>query len=186
MSPTRTSEVRWFRRGVLPEALQSWFASLGSDVTPERRTDRYLSPASDALGVKLRQGQVEVKQREGFAGRLAMGSAEADVETWAKWSFLLADRAEMPDEGWIDVAKVRWQRHVEAGDGVCAVEISEVEVGGDVWNSVCLEAAGPTDEARRAALDAGAEWLATGDAPELSAAAAMGYPAWLRALGAGE
>jgi len=182
MSPARTVEVRWFLPGPLPGAIRAWFARLGPEAEPERRTDRYLAPAGDALGVKLREGQVEAKRREGPAGRLAVGTSEAPIEAWVKWSFPLADGVDSPDDGWIEVAKVRWQRRVEAGGGTCTVEISEIEVAGDVWGAVCLEASGPDPEAQRAALDAASAWLARSDAPDLPASAAMGYPAWLRSL----
>ena len=186
----RTAEVRWFRPGALPGPVALWFGALGEPVAPESRTDRYLAPTSDALGVKLREGRLEPKRRSGTGGLLQAGRAQATVGTWAKWSFPLADPDPLGSgpaeadrgEGLVAVSKTRRQRHVAAGGGSCALEIAEVEARGARWWSVCLEASGPDAAARRAALDAGAAWLARPDAPALPAEAAMGYPAWLRSL----
>ena len=185
MDVLRTVEARWFFRGPLPAAARAWFDGLGPGVGRESRTDRYLAPASDALGVKLREGAVEAKRRTGRAGPLAGAEAEA----WTKWSFPLAgaessgDDLPKPDGGWVEVAKTRGRRSLGVGDGGCALELAEVEVGGNVWWSVCLEAAGRDDAARRAAIEAGhRRWLTVEGTPDLPADAAMGYPAWLRSL----
>ncbi|WP_420456012.1 hypothetical protein [Rubrivirga sp.] len=180
MEPLRTAEARWFVRGPISPALWAWFDALGEPVEAESRTDRYLAPTDDGLGVKLREGHVEAKRREGTAGRLAMGRAEATIEAWAKWSFPLADTPDV-GESWVEVAKTRRQRSLTASGGTCRIELSEVTVGTATWASVCLEADGPTALARRAALLAGARrWLDAEAAPTLPAAAARGYAAWLR------
>ena len=56
MTPYRTHEVRWFWKGDVPDATRTWFDRLGPAVEGESRTDHYLAPTSDALGVKLREG----------------------------------------------------------------------------------------------------------------------------------
>jgi hypothetical protein len=181
--PLRTTEARWFVRGATPTDVAAWFDALGPAVEAESRTDRYLAPASDALGVKLREGRIEAKRLDGPAGPLDAGRAGAPLETWTKWSFVLdADAA--PGAGWVAVEKTRRQREHEAGEGTCRLELSEVTVDGDAWWSVCLEAEGPSAETRRRALEsAAARWLGRPDAPALPADAARGYPAWLRSLG---
>ena len=182
-SPLRTTEARWFVRGATPADVAAWFDALGPAATPETRADRYLAPASDALGLKLREGRIQAKRRDGPAGPLRAGRAAAPLETWTKWSFALGEEAP-PDDGWIDIRKTRRQHEHEAGDGTCRLELSEVAVGGDVWWSVCLEADGPDAASRQRALaTAAARWLGRPDAPALPAEAAMGYPAWLRARG---
>ena len=183
MDTLRTAEVRWFVRGRIPAAVRAWFDGLGPEAVWAERTDRYLTPGSDGLGVKLREGAVEAKRRTGTGGRLASDGAEVEVERWAKWSFALADGGAAPRDGWVEVRKRRAQRHAEAGGGACALELSEVEVAGQTWWSVCLEASGPDAAARRAALDDGRRrWLAAEAAPVLPAEAAAGYPAWLRRI----
>lgn len=177
MDVLHTVEIRWFQPGPTPAAARAWFDALGPEVLAESRVDAYLTPESDALGVKLREGAVEAKRRTDRLGSLAVGAGE--VEAWTKWSFPRADAA-TPDQGWVEVAKTRRQRHAPSGD--CALELSEVVVRGETWWSVCLEATGADLAARRAALADGArQWLAS--APALPAEAARGYPAWLRSIG---
>lgn len=183
--PYRTVEVRWFRRGPLPEAVRAWFDRLGAEVEAEARADRYLAPQSDALGVKVREGLIEAKRRDDRLDTIRAGRAEATVEAWTKWSFPLADEGASPEAGWVEVRKRRWQRGRRFQRGACALEVGEVEAGGETWWSVCLEAVGPTTEARLGALTEAADlWLATDDAPALGPEAARGYPAWLREIGA--
>lgn len=172
MEAHRTAEVRWFMSGPIPPAARDWFDGLGLEAEAETRTDHYLEPASDALGVKVREGRVEAKRRTGTLGQLG---ASTEVEAWAKWSFETPTALEDADE-WVEVAKTRWQRHADG----CALELSEIDLEDATWWSVCLEAVGTDDAARRAALEAGARrWL--GSAPELTGP--MGYPAWLRLQG---
>ncbi len=183
MDPFRTAEARWFFRGPAPDAARAWFDALGDPVEPESRTDRYLAPTDDGLGVKLREGRAEAKRREGAAGRLAVGRAEAAIEAWAKWSFPLAGGVAMPGEGWVEVVKTRRQRGFAGGGGACRLELSEVAVGAATWWSVCLEADGPTAQVRRSALLVGARrWLGGEAAPALPTSEARGYPAWLREI----
>ena len=178
MTTYRSAEVRWFGRGEIPPPVEAWFAGLGARPETETRTDRYLAPTSDALGVKLREGQVEAKRRQSTLDRLAVGETAATVELWAKWSFPLAEPVEEIGDDWVAVTKSRRQRHAEpAGEaGECALELSRLAVDGQAWWSVCLEATGPDPAA--ALADAAGRWLA--GAPPLPASEARGYPAWLR------
>lgn len=177
--PYRTVEVRWFLRGEVPAAVGAWFDALGPPVEVDARTDRYLAGTGAGLGLKVREGRVEAKQRTGRAGRAHGAPAEA----WAKWLFPVEGDPAPP--GWAEVRKRRRQRRVEAAGGACAVELSRVEAGGAAWWSVCLEASGPSADARRAALaHAAALWLDRDDAPALGPEAARSYPAWLAEIGA--
>lgn len=178
--PYLTLEVRWFLRGTAPEAVAAWFDRLGDPVEAETRTDRYLAPTGDGLGVKVRTGNLETKRRSAVEDPLHVGPASGAAEAWTKWSFPLAGDAE-PEAGWVAVDKTRWQRQTPGERGSCALELSALTVGGEAWWSVCLEASGRTWADRRAALDAAAQaWLGRDDAPALRAEDAMGYPAWLR------
>lgn len=184
---TPTLEARWFARGPLPDTARAWADAVGLGA-PEPRTDRYLVVPTDALGLKVRQGRLEAKQRTSGGEPLAVGHARGAVEQWRKWAFSLD---ETPDadgwtDGWTDVDKRRRLRRDACGTGACAAELTEIRVGSDAWWSVCLEATGSDAAVRRAALDAMAAcWLARADVPELPAHASMGYPEWLRGLDAG-
>ena len=180
---TDSLEVRWFVRGPLAPEAEAWFASLGPDVADETRTDRYLVPTeSDDLGLKIREGTVQAKQRVGAFGMrpLAPGAC-GGVEAWRKWT--LGSAGTVPGEGWIDVVKSRRQRPVVllGRHARCALELSELDARGEAWWSVCLEASGASPRARWMALRESARlWLRA--APSLNEEHAMGYPAWLRRL----
>ena len=192
-----TLEVRWFLPGDLPDAVATWFDELGEPAEEEHRTDRYLVPVeSSELGVKVREGHVEAKQRTARADPARWGRAEAVPETWRKWSFEASGDPE-PDEGWADVDKARRQRWLQFDGAVCALELSTVELapvglavdGGapETWWSVCLETSGERAADRARALHAAAaRWLDREGAPSLPRDAAMGYPAWLRERAAAE
>lgn len=179
METYRSAEVRWFRSGEIPAPVAAWFDALGEPVETEARADRYLAPASDALGVKLRQGSIEAKRRDQTLHRLDAGRCRATVEAWTKWSFPLADADDLPhglpEAGWVEVGKQRRQRHADA----CALELSRLTIWDEVWWSVCLEATGP--DAPAALMEAARQWLGAEGAPVLPEADAQGYPAWLRA-----
>lgn len=173
-------EARWFMPGPLPPEAAAWFESLGPSVTPEARTDRYLVPVrSEELGLKVREGAVQAKQRTAALGlRPLAPGAVGRVEAWRKWT--LGTSEQTPEAGWIDVAKVRRQRTLVLVPGAarCALEVSEIEAGGEAWWSVCLEASGARGGGRWRALRAAARrWLGSG--PALAAEASEGYPAWL-------
>jgi len=186
-------EVRWFFPGEAPPEAHAWFDALGAPVGLETRTDRYLVPASaDAPGVKLREGRLEVKApTAGPAPVRLRPGVEGWLEAFRKWSFPLGPDAEAPEAGWVDVAKARRLRRFLVTDkGLrpvpprtpgtgCDVELGTVRLGAGVGWTVCLEASGPTDEARRAALLRVAAEVFAGDAPMLDAAHSEGYVGWL-------
>lgn len=197
-----TTEVRWFFEGPVPVSVRFWFGAVAGQPALEQRTDRYVRPASpDGLGVKWREGKLEVKRlvealgEERFHARVA-----GRVETWRKWSFPLADTTELPhpSEDWIEVEKHRRVRYFVAESGrairpletgersryACGLELGEVRVGESVWWSVCLEAFGPNevdlpDRLRRVA----AHVVGEAEPPDLLPEAALSYPAWLLRVG---
>jgi hypothetical protein len=145
MDSFHTIEVRWFYRGILPDEIVSWFNTLGKPLgKPDARSDFYLQSIAADLGVKLRQGNLEVKYRQQqleaieWAANLAEGSSDRDrqlyqlfasskVEYWTKW--ICNDRA-VPSsgtgtQGWIQVDKVRSQRlyRVEFDESIESIEI---------------------------------------------------------------
>ena len=179
--PYRTHEVRWFHPGRVPAPVDAWFDALGDPVSAEARTDRYLPAVGDGVGIKVREGRIETKRRDGTAGPFRAGRVEAEAEVWTKWLF--PAEGDPAPAGWVGVRKRRRQRRVGVAGGSCAVEVSEVEVDGETWWSVCFEASGRSAEIRAAALErAGALWLDRDDAPALRAEDEMGYPAWLEGL----
>lgn len=184
-TPTRTAEVRWFFAGALPAAVDAWFDALGERPPEEARTDAYLPPTDDALGVKWRPSDdgpaaVESKRREAIGALLRVGHAAAPVETWVKWSLPVFKGVPAP-EAWVAVDKTRWQHRDGAPEAGCALELSRLTVHGADWWSVAMEATAP-DAGERAQwlLHAATRWLGHPDAPALATEDASGYPEWLR------
>ena len=57
-----SAEIRWFIKGQIPSSVFDWFNGLNENyVNQPERTDYYLVLKSDdALGIKLREGKVEI------------------------------------------------------------------------------------------------------------------------------
>lgn len=151
--PLITREVRWFFDGRLAAggaATSAWFAGAtaggqggeaGRGAQPEEgraedgragdwRTDRYLLlPDTDEIGVKLRQGRLEIKGRHALIGIQRFGDdLEGEVACWTKWT-LAAPEWTINSAAWsaiegnvtLCVAKLRVLRSVRFGeDGVIA------------------------------------------------------------------
>lgn len=115
-------EARWFWPRQLPTAVRDWWVERNHHYpthhfqpTVESRKDWYLRlPQHTDLSIKLRQGQIEVKQRICDRGlQLLAPSIHGQVGQWAKWSFPLAEAATTlqqrfdQKEQWIAVEKTR-------------------------------------------------------------------------------
>ena len=160
-----TVEVRWFRCGEVPEPLRDWFLEERAHVTEEPpRVDHYLLvTATDGLGIKYREGRMEVKQRSAAPRVVSFGGgAVGTVARWRKWSFPLAAAVEARETldahgAWWAVKKSRLLRDYRIDvDGAiipvsesngpearCSVELSQVEVIGQRWWTLGFEASGP-------------------------------------------
>lgn len=200
-----TVEVRWFHEGDIPGAVLTWFAAgQGAPAQPLSRIDSYLRLAdTEALGIKLREGCIEVKQRQRNYGAVRLSErASGWMEGWRKWSFALAG---LEREGagpaltashWVEVRKRRWLRRYRITDegGLVAVsletypglgcdwELTAVRAGDGAWWTLALEAFGQGPGRRDALLALAEEVLAVGQAPALQERNSFGYPAWLARL----
>ncbi|MBC8503531.1 MAG: hypothetical protein ISR58_17985 [Anaerolineales bacterium] len=79
-----TVEVRWFYQGVIPSDIQTWFDQKVVEgiepINQPSRTDQYLLQGHNAsLGVKLREGRVEIKQRVQEYGYAEFGPAVTGI-----------------------------------------------------------------------------------------------------------
>jgi hypothetical protein len=198
-----TAEVRWILPGPLDAATASWFGRYPTGM--ESREDAYLlRPVLRGLSVKIRAGRLlEVKAYEGSLGILdAAGRARGRIESWRKWSFPFGalgpgDAGPPP---WAVVHKRRWisqflrhdgrltteiplpmDRPKQAGDSVCAVELTEVRLAGKTWWSLGFEATGPADSLRATLHDTAA--LIFAQAPpgnvEFDLSHCQSYAEWL-------
>ena len=203
-----TAEVRWFWQGDVPDAALTWLrAHPGGDPAEETRTDHYLIiEATDTLGVKLREGHIEVKQRTGDPRleRLADGT-HGLTERWVKWSFGLARerpvlRRLTASRTWVGIRKTRWlkeyqvsetgavepRRQDESPARICAVEITRVEVLAPYppsrWWTMGLEASGDRAQLMHALHRTAADLLGPSFPGPLTEAHTCSYPQWLRRI----
>jgi hypothetical protein len=204
-SPTRQEsvEVRWFRRGKLPEAMLEWFGADVADI--EVREDVYLVATQlPNLSVKIRGGeQLDVKVFRGTLGdERVPGRARGWIDCWEKWTFPFASAVPQVRKrpGWTVVGKERRLRSFVLADGAavpadrggsgpeCAVELTAVLLGGKTWWTLGFEATGSV-ESRRAVLDAAAVKMFEHPLPDglrLQLTSSSSYAALLRKLPSGK
>ena len=194
-----TTEVRWFFSGTIPPHVEGWFQHAGHDPTEGKRTDHYLSmPDVDAIGVKWREGHLEVKHRVADLGEaLLADDAAGAVGRWHKWRFDLSQADVLATlraaSDWIAVTKDR-RLHTYAVDDEgrihnvapeilprsgCELELSTVRAAGETWWTVAFEAFGHEDAQLRALRHTVDHVLHKKDAPIFPATASASYPRWL-------
>jgi len=189
-----TYEVRWVRPGRVGSDIAEWFARFSH--VSEVREDHYLvTPPMPGLSVKIRGGSsLDVKQRLGAVGALEVeGVGAAQISSWSKLSFLLADEVSpTPEEpAWRRVAKRRMistfpigrlRRSESVRSSACSVELTEVEALDDTWWTLAFESRGRRDVRgiRRTAAMVFAEPLPV--SPPLRAEEAQSYAEWIHRL----
>jgi hypothetical protein len=199
-----THELRWFHPGTIPEDIQVWFQQhclVDQSQLPEDREDIYLyAPESDFIGIKLRQGRLEIKWRKAELGIIDFGERVAGKsEKWAKWSCSdITGESFLPAtvlgiSSWVSIRKVRSLQNYqilsdfsvkpvaadESTNNGCSVEITQLLVQDHAWWSLALEANGE-DEQLAANLQATANWVfRTYQGAKLLAANSYAYPHWL-------
>jgi hypothetical protein len=151
----KTIEARWFYTGILPDEVLKWFNTLGDPLAaPDSRADFYLQSSSPEIGLKIRQGNLEVKHRQQQLGTIDLDKfGSTQIEQWTKW--ICNDRAAHPPEfgkqGWIQVDKVRYQRfyQVEFEETIeltsiatprknaAAIEITQLHLRQPWWTIAC-------------------------------------------------
>ena len=225
--PWSTLEVRWFFPGPPAEgasALEVWFRSrspYGGSAAPAAiawepappawRRDRYLViPRQEDMGIKWREGRLEIKGREVALGhRVFAPASEGMCERWIKWSYggpaierRFGDlfRAGGP-HGLFTVEKRRLQRHFRLDPSGAAIEVgpddprergvnvelAQVRTAGSPGSclaphwSLAFEAF-PGDRVSRPFMQVVTGFLAGRPALPLSAANSMSYPRWLLAF----
>lgn len=196
---TDTAEVRWFRPGALPDDAVLWFESVFGDRQARRaRVDLYVRSSScPDLGVKLRDGRLEMKQRLAVDAIRRLGRSEGAIERWRKVSFAAAPVAAAGDGplggllcrpvgkdrriGWLVPDGAR-PSPVPAGaphDAACQVELAAIVVDGAPWWTIGFEWASAAADRAGGLAPLAARVLDGAAAPRLDADACAGYPAWL-------
>lgn len=118
-----TDEVRWFFTGHIPMAVLDWFRD-GLPIAPSpTRTDIYLPlPASLELGIKLREGRLEIKTQSGPSRQVAYpNGVSGRAARWKKEavrSDLVSDiEARLAHPSALSVVKQRYLRKFALHEG---------------------------------------------------------------------
>jgi len=198
-----TLEVRWFCTGTVPPDVLSWFhQGEGQPAEPLPRVDHYLQIADgDSLGIKLREGRIEVKQRQRQLGAVRFHERVTGiVEHWRKWSLSLASQTgnfagmTMPAPGWVGVHKERQLSRyritghrkliamspAEYPDQGCDLELTRVRGSGCEWWTLGFEAFGGEANLQEHLSLAAEQLLGAADPPLLPVQNSYGYPRWLQ------
>ena len=200
-----TLEVRWFMRGSIPTEVREWFAR--GDPAPIHeppRVDQYLRlQRSNALGIKLREGRIEIKQRLHQYGNIRFHRrVTGAIEHWRKWSMPLATTGEglaeilVPKWSWIAVRKERLLRGYRCdasgrviatpggyADRGCHMELATVQASDRVWWTLAFEAYGAEPSLRSSLTSTMGYALERDGAPTtLEARDSYGYARWLALL----
>ncbi len=192
----KTKEIRWFFKKQ-NRSIETWFETLGFD-SFEKREDFYLCLGKDDVGVKLRDGNIEIKH---LIGTRARGCLEAKAwgyfEDWIKWSFVAELGHEIVSnitngkcKRWLSVIKERQSAQLTMENGAisikpyhanlrfgCQIEYSNIHLKGENWYTFGLEWFGN----RGLDLDASLIHAILGPT-KLKINQSMGYPAFLSQL----
>jgi hypothetical protein len=195
-----TVEVRWFQQGQVDPDVQAWFHRVAEHAEEQSpRTDYYLQEANaGGIGIKLREGLVEIKERRHFYGRVEFHPhVRGIVDGWRKWSFPYPEDIDLGDsaafdQSWIGVEKARWlalfqveDDGVEAAPGStepsfgCGLELTRVEARESIWWSVGLEAFGAKDQNYERLITTADHIFSTADPPRFQADHSYAYTKWL-------
>ena len=195
-----TSEIRWFNKGQLPEDMLQWFYNHpGKPEEKAERTDYYLLHTGPSLGIKLREGKIEIKQRKTQMGIMEfMNQQEGFAEQWGKWSFSIDEENPdiipliRPSSDWLPVTKKRfllryaWEherifpvstdaQYMQA----CDTELSVIHCNDETWWSLCFEAFGREGQNTKK-LKQVTSWLFDPPAPQhFESGHSFAYPYWL-------
>ena len=173
-----TAEVRWFFEGQVPDEIEQWFCRSNLALKAAPREDHYLLfPAVLGLGLKMREGRLEVKSLIKTLGvRSFTADVAGNVQVWKKEAYgepavteFERLRTSAPHL-WIAVRKDRTLRksslegativevpadRVVLRDG-CNAEVTKLTVDGSAYWSFNFEAYGNSsrvvDYLQRAAL----------------------------------
>lgn len=158
-----TKELRWFFKDE-NKSIANWFANLDKDLAePKLRSDYYLPLEGIAdVGIKLREGNIEIKQRRMKSNIYQLtDNAAGYLEQWDRWSFEIKDKDELAKKitkkdkfEWIEVQKERWAIKIkgekkngdpkivdikEQLDSGCQLEYTKINVKEEKWYTFSLE-----------------------------------------------
>jgi hypothetical protein len=159
-----TSEIRWIIKGKIPSRVMDWFKDFeGKPNQAPARTDHYLRLPGDGIGIKIREGLLEHKQRsegDGERGRIreeekwTNGHCSGVLQQWEKLSFPIDNSNAIQEtlstyqDSWIGIEKRRSLRILEMGESGKVAITSYEKVTGCAcgWELTDLNIEGSTDQ----------------------------------------
>jgi hypothetical protein len=221
---TYSAEIRWFLRGAEQwNALLEWFTREGDLSTvvdqpeltlpdtqacvlqEETRVDDYLLlPECSTVGVKQRQGKLEVKALVAGPRPLSTAQIGGRVDQWLKWSFEPTEPQKLAKEldlagPWREIAKERFLQKYALDSGSpaaispksrpqigCNVELTRLDADAKSrkWITLGFESFGGSTQLS-AGLAAAVETFFDAHKPppvSLDGWDSLSYPAWLATL----
>ena len=197
-------EIRWFFEGKIPEEIFHWYLSIDKDCQQQSpRIDHYLKlPKENSLGIKLREGRIEIKKQNEKPSLLKINEKVSGYsDCWEKWSFELNDPNPLPIavpgfKEWIAVEKKRQLFLFEVADGNCFVknphngllkngciaELTSLTVDNIQGWTIGLEAFGETSNMKNSLLVVCSHIFSGQDCPTFKEGNSISYPGWLRTL----
>ena len=200
-----TVEIRWFIKGEIPDLLLDWFNGLKGDPTiMSQRTDYYLCMPDTGIGIKIREGLIEHKQRSDGMGELwSDGVHSGAIEQWEKWSFPLDDTGAMHKmldtypESWQGITKKRSIRILDFDEKnrirntsyealketACGWELTELIIEGspDKWWTMGFEAFGDIQKLKQTLLKV-CDHVLKESPTGFNASNSFAYPEWIKSI----
>ena len=197
-------EIRWFyKHHKIVQPIFDWFHAIGGDKDNPitKRTDYYLNEFDKGkLGIKLRDGQLEIKQRiAAISNHDNPWHNKGIIEVYDKCEFNIAKDDKFSDqiikgenhEDWIALTKERKIIKVTADenkilpgtvmiDDGCSVEITKLFIKDHHWWTFCVEAYAKKHDIKtnlKATLDFISSTFKSTDIFKLKLS--TGYPTWL-------
>jgi hypothetical protein len=173
----------------------------------QKRTDEYLLvPNCSTVGVKQRQGKLEVKALIAGPRPFSLGGVVGRVDQWVKWSFDPSEaiatqlEIELDQSGpWRRVVKKRHTQKISLDSGGpvsvppdqrpetgCNIELTVIDVEATLrtWLTFGFEAFGPSARVMALLDEAVTHFFAVHGPPPVSldGSDSLSYPAWLATL----
>ena len=181
-----TAELRWFFEGAPAPELLAAFTAWGAD--EEQRTDHYRCFTSAmSVGIKLREGRLEVKARMHAAPVSLLSDQSArGVEEWWEKQLVSEEAKDASQKGtWLAVRKNRMLLRAaeQFDDGGVSLELTRLAVEDHVAWTIGFEAVGSLPAAShsllRTAEDLLPKLVQVANLEALCVDRSMSYPEWL-------
>jgi hypothetical protein len=196
-----TCEIRWFNNGNLPEEIVHHLKQLPGKFEghPERTDVYFLLKGAPDLGIKLREGRVELKKRTSVHDDYDFSGISGQVESWRKWSIQATGELNpfhpmfQNPKHWVNIRKTRSlvkfgitnnemlvlppeDRYPENG---ITLEASVLEMKKVTWWTVGLECYGAPENVHTYLLNFAPKILKNLAVKGFSRSNSFGYPEWI-------